>query len=99
MNLNLSNFKPKDLNGQEYPVPDLSKTLGNALYLECQTIEQEDLARAIHKGEEFEISEESLDLLISFLEQKTIIRRWIQSQVLDHLKSLKKEKENLEVSE
>lgn len=99
MNLNLSTFKVVDLDGKSYDIPDMGKQLGNELYKNCSTIEQEDLARSIHKGEAFEISEEDLDLLIQFLDQKSLFVRWIQSQLVEYLKSLKKEPENLELSE
>jgi len=89
MKLDLSTFKVTDLDGKSYDIPDMGKQLGNELYKSCSTIEQEDLARAIHKGEAFDISEQDLDLLIQFLEQKQLFVRWIQSQLTKHLTSLK----------
>lgn len=74
MKLNLSNFKPTDLNGQSFEIPGLWKILGNEIFKEAVTIEQTDIARAIHKGEEFEISEQELDNLIQFLTEKPLVR-------------------------
>lgn len=56
MKIDFKQLSIKDLDGIEYISPDTIKTFGNLLYRFAETIEHENYARAIHAGQELELT-------------------------------------------
>lgn len=79
--VDFSGLKAYDLNGKEYVMPDANKDIGNALYVNAQTIEMETLARTLHSGKKTECTKDELELL----------KAVIQTTSLQYLQIAKKE--------
>ena len=55
--MNIKDFKPTDLDGNEIPMQDGNKLIGNAIYFASSDISICEVARKIYASEDFESSE------------------------------------------
>lgn len=68
MKINFRKIKTQDIEGKE-KVLDISKDLGNTIYLETQDIGELELARKIYLEGEIDLSEGEFEIVKSFLEK------------------------------
>lgn len=67
--MDFKNLSIKDLNDIECVSPDVLKALGNVLYRNAETIEQESFAKVLHSSGEIELSKEELTEIIEFVDE------------------------------
>lgn len=67
MKIDFTNFEVVVNCEGDKDVMDISKIVGNALYANARTIEQDELAHAIHRGENPDIPDD----MLPFLQQLT----------------------------
>lgn len=86
MKINFRDIKTLDIEGKE-KVMDISKDLGNTIYLETQDIGELELARKIYLEGEVDLSEEEVEITRRFLEKyyKAFIKEAIY-KVFNHKK-------------
>ena len=64
----------KDIEGNELPV-DISKNLGNMMYMQGQTIDECELGRDIYHKGEVELKEKDIDVVKRFANNFSFIMR------------------------
>ena len=81
--MNIKDFKPKDLSGNELPMQDGNKLIGNAIYFASSDISICEVARKIYKEEDFESSDA---LIASVKNAQTSLMPWLIEQFTNFLK-------------
>ena len=76
--MNIKQFKPKDLSGEEVRITDLNKLIGNAMYFASADISVCEIARKIYNEEDFENSE----LLIESAKVARNLAPWLVEQMV-----------------
>lgn len=76
MKIDFSNVQIKDIEGNAMSV-DISKELGNMMYLNAQDIAEADLGHDIYHHKEVELTKEQADMVKSYVEKgfKAIVKR------------------------
>ena len=59
--MNIKDFKPTDLNGDEIPMNGGNKLIGNAIYFASADIQVCEIARKIYNEEDFETSDSLIE--------------------------------------
>lgn len=77
--MNIKDFKPKDLSGEEIPITDLNKLIGNAIYFASADISVCELSRKIYGQVDFEPT----PLLIESTKTARNLAPWLIEQVIE----------------
>lgn len=85
--INLKEIQIKDLDETIVPIEDLHTTVGNIIFKQADSIEVNDLARILHKGETVEVNEQEFREIISIIENNRYFKTWVHVQILNYLKS------------
>ena len=76
--MNVKDFKPKDLSGEEIQITDLNKLIGNAMYFASADISVCEIARKIYNEKDFESS----PLLIESAKVARNLAPWLVEQMV-----------------
>jgi len=81
--MNIKQFAPKDLGGNEISIQDLNKLIGNAIYFASADISVCELSRKIYNEEDFEPTE----TLIESAKNMPRVAPWLIEQVIVFLEN------------
>jgi hypothetical protein len=82
--ISLSEIEIKDLNDNLLRIEDISKVLGNLIFVNAESIETSDLARELHRGNEVEITEDELKDITVILAKNPYFKPWVHQQVMTY---------------
>jgi hypothetical protein len=87
VNINLTEIIINNLDGTPFGLPFdfIAKKVGDLLYMHSVSIDDEDLARKIHKGETVEVDLDVITPIINHIETKTPFAPMVTRKVLEYL--------------
>lgn len=87
--INLTDIIIHNLDGSVFTLPEghLAKSVGDMLYMQSRTIDQEDLARKIHCGKDVEITNDEISHVISMMEAIPPFVPLVNRKVIEYLTS------------